>query len=106
MLQSEGDQGKEIGLKRTQSSHKIELAYARKVAKSIAMKRFTRTVSIDDIDRVYTNKGASLWDSLGQAAGAVFRNQDDWKFTGQMKKRGRGVSHSRLVMVWKYVGNA
>ena len=97
-----GEQLRLEGMQQAAGNTKEQLATARKVAVQIAQRRIDRTVTADDVGRVLQEVYAL--DSLGPAAGSIFRTKD-WKFTGYWRKSKRVTNHSRMIRVWKYIGD-
>ena len=77
------------------------LSLARKVAATIAKGRINRCATADDVGRVL--KDDYGLDSLGPAAGSIFRHPD-WESTGARRRSKRITNHSRELRVWRYTG--
>ena len=92
---------KEEGMASAAANKHDLLKHARHVAKQIAMLRDSRTVTADDVSRAFAREG--ITDSLGNAAGSIFRGSD-WEFTGERINSQRKTNHSREIKVWRYVG--
>lgn len=86
---------KEQGMSLAAASHADVLALARNVAVDVALHRYSRTVTIDDIQGHLLLAGKDL----GNAAGSVFRGKD-FEHAGYQKSR-RASSHARVVSVWR-----
>ena len=100
--QDRGEQLRLAGMGLAADNAKESLAVARKVATVIAKRRKDRTVTADDVGRVL--KDYYGLDSLGPAAGSLFKT-GDWEWTGQFRKSKRVTNHSRLLRVWRYIGD-
>ncbi len=79
------------------------LDHARHVARQIAMLRGSRTVTADDVGRAFAKEG--ITESLGNAAGSLFRGKGWGVSRGERIKSSRKSSHSREIKVWRYVGS-
>lgn len=73
------------------------LHIARQIAVEIGQQ--SQYVTADDVGRRLKSMGI---DSIGPAAGSIFKT-DDWEFTGRYKKSARVSNHSRMLRVWRYV---
>jgi hypothetical protein len=69
------------------------------VAFEVAMLRWPREVTFDDVARVLLPRGINLHN----AAGSVFKSKE-WEFTGKMVPSRRTSNNRRRIMVWRYVG--
>jgi len=98
---AEAQRLKEEGMASAAANKHDLLNHARHVAKQIAMLRDSRTVTADDVSRAFVKEG--ITDSLGNAAGSIFRGKD-WEFTGERVNSQRKTNHSREIKVWRYVG--
>ena len=98
---AEAQRLKEEGMASAAANKHDLLKHARHVAKQIAMLRDSRTVTADDVSRAFAREGVT--DSLGNAAGSIFRGKD-WEFTGERVNSQRKTNHSREIKVWRYVG--
>jgi len=98
---AEAQRLKEEGMESAAANKHDLLKYARHVAKQIAMLSASRIVTADDVSRAFAKEG--ITDSLGNAAGSIFKGKD-WEFTGQRIKSARKTNHSREIKVWRYVG--
>ena len=96
--ESIGEQLRLDGMQQAAGNTKEQLDIARKVAKQIALRRKDRTVTADDVGRVL--KEVYGLDTLGPAAGSIFKT-NDWEFTGQWRKSKRVTNHSRMLRVWR-----
>src|SRR5262245_44187594 len=74
------------------------LSYARSIAKEIALRRASRTVTADDVGRELKARGI---ESLGPAGGSLFKTPE-WQWTGDYVKSHRITNHSRMLRVWRY----
>jgi hypothetical protein len=99
---SKGEQLRLKGMGLAADNAKQQLALARRVAAQIALRRKDRTVTADDVGRILQEVYGL--DTLGPAAGSMFKTPD-WKWTGQFRKSKRVTNHSRLLRVWRYVGD-
>jgi hypothetical protein len=96
-----GEQLRLEGMGHAADNAKEYLALAREVAASLAKVRLDGCITADDVGRVL--KVDHGLDSLGPAAGSLFRT-DDWQWTGEFRKSSRITNHSRLLRVWRYIG--
>ena len=96
-----GEQLRLDGMTVAADNAKEQLSLARKVARSIALRRKDRTATADDVGRVL--KEVYALDTLGPAAGSLFKT-GDWEWTGRFAKSKRVTNHSRLLRVWRYIG--
>jgi len=92
-----GEQLKIEGMSRAEEVSDY-LSIAREYARTIARER--GVVTADDVGRAMRSDG--LPDSLGPAAGSLFRGPD-WEWTGERKKSTRIKNHSRELRVWRLV---
>ena len=97
-----GEQLRLDGMAQAADNSRDNLLLARKVAAQIAKGRFDRCVTADDVGRVM--KADYKLDSLGPAAGSIFKT-NQWEWTGEFRKSKRITNHSRMLRVWRYVGD-
>ena len=93
---------KEEGLTRASTSREDILALGRQLCVMAALKRNSRTATADDATRGFKRYGLPA-DSLGPAAGALFRGPQ-WQFTGIWRTSLRTTNHARQNRVWRYAG--
>lgn len=89
---------KTAGIDQAASNHGSLLAYARTVAREIALRRADHTCTADDVALALEERGISCR-ALGNAAGALFR--DGWQWTGRFEKSARVHAHANLLRVWR-----
>ena len=86
---------KESGIRDAASARAELVAYARRLAKKFALEcTASREITIDDVQILLGGR------SLGNAAGAVFRN-GEWEFSGRWMKSARKGNHHRMIRVWR-----
>lgn len=98
----QGEQLKLEGMDLAAGNRKEQLDKARDVARTLAMTRVSRTLSIDDV--LYVMHQLYNVSSLGPATGSVFKTAE-WRFTGAWVKSKRVSNHGRMVRVWQYIGD-
>lgn len=91
------ERARERGMERAAIAKHDQVAYAREIAKKIALSKPERTCTADEVQRVLVGEGIDL----GPAAGAIFKSES-WRFTGQWVKSARVKNHSRMLRVWEY----
>ena len=86
---------KEAGLSLAEAARTSTMAYARALARRFALEcTASREITIDDVQILLGGR------SLGNAAGAVFRN-GEWEFSGRWMKSARKGNHHRMIRVWR-----
>lgn len=90
----------QAGVNAAAASRARILAKARDVA--VRLGRVGSVVTADDVYASLIATGQNI-DSLGPAAGAIFRGKN-WKFTGMWQQSTRTSNHARLNRIWQYVG--
>jgi len=93
------DKLKREGMAKAADNTKQVLETARQIAKAIARRK--GTANADDVGRIL--KRACGIDSLGPAAGSIFRGKE-WEFTGNWVKSKRITNHSRMIREWRLTG--
>ena len=88
------------GIAAASRCRKEVLELARDIAKRVALSRFTRTCSADDVYEELCLRG--LQDQLGPAAGAIFKTKD-WRFDRFIEST-RLTNKGRIIRRWRYVG--
>ncbi len=96
-----GEQLRLDGMGQAASNTKEYLTLARRCAATYAKGRIDRCATADDVGRVL--KDDHGLDSLGPAAGSLFKTPD-WEWSGRWKKSARITNHSRMLRVWRYIG--
>jgi len=89
----------EEGIARAANSKKDLLLLGRLFAKRAALRRPDRTATADDSARGFRDHDMPS-DSLGMAAGALFR-ESCWEFTGRYQPSMRVSNHARENKVWR-----
>ena len=97
-----GEQLRLSGMEMAADNARDYLLLARKVAVEVAHGKFDNCVTADDVGRVL--KADYGLDTLGPAAGSIFKT-GDWEWTGNFRKSKRVTNHSRLLRVWRYIGD-
>ena len=94
-----GRAGRDAGIAAASSPlvRRVRLLDVKEIAKQIARTR--GEVSMDDVARHYAERGVDLWETLGNAAGGVFRDPC-WEFAGYVKSE-RARSHRNLIRMWR-----
>ena len=96
------DKEKEYGMAKAAKHKEDLLRYAQSIAREIAKARPSHEITADDVQMVLVARGRKP-DELGPAAGSLFRNSHQWRFTGRYVKSTRVSNHSRMLRVWKLV---
>lgn len=96
----EGERQKQEGMDRAADNRAARLAIAREVARKLAVKRPTRSITADDVGRYMKDNNLG---ELGPAAGSLFKTKD-WEWTGERRNSRRVSNHSRELKVWRYIG--
>ena len=91
-----GELLKTRGMALAEASAFDQLEAARDIAKIIC--RHRGEVTADDVGRVLKRDHGI--DSLGPAAGSLFKTKD-FAWTGRWKKSVRTKNHSRMLRVWR-----
>lgn len=97
---SESQRLKEKGMALAADANVDLLRIARDIAKQIAKRRLG-LCNADEVGRELKRRGIA--DSLGPAAGALFKGKE-WEWTGKRIKSSRITNHGRELKVWRYVG--
>lgn len=92
---------KAAALDKHDADHADNLALARCAAVELALRHRDRITNADEVGKLLKDEHGI--DSLGPAAGAIFRGKD-WEFTGQRVTSARVSNHAREIKVWRYVG--
>lgn len=87
---------KKDGMEKAADNVDETLTLARNIARRLAQKN--GKVNADDVGRIL--KTDLRIDSLGPAAGSLFRGKE-WEFTGKWVKSKRITNHSRMIREWK-----
>jgi hypothetical protein len=87
---------KEAGIHLASQSRAFALSVAQQIARAIA--ETNGTVTSDDVAQQMEAEGIP-YDSLGNAAGAVFRSGFAW--TGRVFASSRPSSHGRIIREWR-----
>ncbi len=95
--EQESERLKREGMAGSARTRKAALDLARAVAKRIAL-RTDGTCHADQVGEIL--KSEYDIDSLGPAAGSIFKGTD-WKFSGDFVKSSRTTNHSRLLRIWR-----
>tara|TARA_R110000824_G_scaffold245130_2_gene434136 strand:- start:535 stop:984 length:450 start_codon:yes stop_codon:yes gene_type:complete len=78
------------------------LDIARAIARHLATTvHADRCVDAEDVAYVLSQRG---YPSLGNAAGSLFRNRKEWRFTGRWRNSTRVTSHARTIRIWEFIG--
>lgn len=83
------------GMEQAATSRYSALSFARKIARSIANSRPSRTVTIDDVQHRLLPEGIDL----GNAAGSVFK-EPCWQFL-EYHRSHRASNHARIIAIWQ-----
>ena len=90
------EEGKQAAAEASSAS----LDQARRIARTIAVRRDDRCVTADDIGEELERLGAP---QLGPEAGSVFAQKSVWEFTGRRVKSSRVSNRHRELKVWRYL---
>ncbi len=97
----EAEQLKRVGMARAAAAQPDELQLAREIAEDLARKN-NGLCDAGMVGKVL--KSDFDIDTLGPAAGSIFREKDKWRCTGEWVKTTKVSSHSRVVRVWRLIG--
>ena len=94
---------KEAGVALAAGNRTHLLAYAKGVARDLALRNPLRETNADEVQRhLHAVLGAVPGD-LGPAAGSLFRGKD-WEFTGKRIRSVQVRNHCRELKVWRLRG--
>lgn len=93
-----GSQLKESGIARAASGASDVLDEVRTELRRIARIRESREVTADDATLYLIAAHGGM--SLGNAAGALFRN-GDWEFTGRWQASAKETNHAHENRIWR-----
>lgn len=79
----------------------VLLARAKQIARRIALGKFERTATMDEVHAAMQAEGIDS-SKLGNAAGSTFKGTD-WQFVGHIRCQ-LVTSHGRFNKVWRYLG--
>lgn len=79
----------------------VLLERAKQIARRIALSRFDRTVTMDDVHAAMQAEGID-GSMLGNAAGSTFKG-GDWQFVDHVRCK-LASGHGRFNKVWRYIG--
>lgn len=100
-----GKEAGRLGMALASIKRRDILELARSLAIQIALEKDDRMVTADEVQARLEEEGIPA-DSLGNAAGSLFRRRPEWRCTGQWKPSSRVSAHARAVRAWMYVGRA
>lgn len=95
----------EQGMSQAADNNASLLAFAKEKARELGRRK--GRVTADDVQRALAeNPGKPISiHALGNAAGSLFRNKKEWRFTGDYVPSERVSSRGRMLRVWQYIGN-
>lgn len=79
----------------------VMLARAKQIARRIALSKFDRTATMDEVHAAMQAEGIDS-SKLGNAAGSTFKG-GDWEFVEHVRSK-LITGHGRFNMVWRYIG--
>ena len=93
---------RDAGLDRACNPHFRQVALAKAREHALALGHSIGLVTADDVKRRMLNFGDDP-DDLGNAAGAIFRQDPAWEYVGS-KPSEQVRRHAGRISVWRYVG--
>lgn len=95
---------KEDGIAVAAQNRQSVLNVARSVARELAIRNEDGVTNCDEVQRVLSLRYGWTAETLGPAAGAIFKGPD-WRFTGRRIKSASVRNHARELKVWRYIGD-
>jgi hypothetical protein len=93
----ESERQKREGMALAAAHRADRLAYARKLAKELAKQEPDRTCWADPVGRMLDLAGVPS----GPWCGSIFKDNEDWVFTGERRRSERISNHGRELKVWR-----
>ena len=95
----ESERLKQLGMQAAAGNNKAALDLGRRIARALGRK--FGNITADDVGKIL--KYDYGINSLGPAAGSLFKEKGRWRPTGERRKSERKKNHSRELKVWEYI---